>query len=231
LHIPGNGRFLIEDYVIQVVPSLRWLEPETSPRPPSHALLVGVTSPAPDYPELPPLKGATAEVAAIAQHYGSPTVLADDAASPERLLAEIQHHDVLHFAGHALTPARRPDLAHLVLARSTIPIEQLRRLDLARLQLAVLASCSTLGDFSADSQGFESLARAFLDAGARGVVGTLWEIEDRHAQALLTDFHRLVATGTEPASALRNAQLKIINGQRGRNADVALWAGYRYEGR
>jgi CHAT domain-containing protein len=147
------------------------------------------------------------------------------------LLAEIERHDVLHFAGHALTPARRPDLAHLVLAKNTIQIEQLRHTDLSRLRLAVLASCSTLGDFTADSQGFESIARAFLEAGAGGVVGTLWEIEDNSAQAMLTDFHRQVATGTDPASALREAQLKVMRGPVRRRAEIAQWAGYRYEGR
>ena len=231
LRIPGNGRFLLEEHVIQVLPSMQWLASESPRQTPSSALLVGVSSPSTEYPDLPRLDGVTAEVTAIAQHYSSPTVLSDDAAGPNRLLAEIERHDVLHFAGHALTPARRPDLAHLVLTQGTIQIEQLRRLDLSRLQLAVLASCATLGDFSEDSQGFGSIARAFLEAGAGGVVGTLWEIEDRNAQELLTEFHRQIATGEEPAAALREAQLKGIREEGRRRGEIANWAGYRYEGR
>jgi hypothetical protein len=91
-----------------------------------------------------------------------------------------------------------------------------------------------------------TLATAFLAAGASGVIGTRWPVDD-DASALLTyALHHHLAGGADPADALRAAQLWMIDPDRpelpglpwqlldesypGRAAEPASWAAYTHHG-
>jgi CHAT domain-containing protein len=50
------------------------------------------------------------------------------------------------------------------------------------------------------------LSRAFLQAGAGGVVGTLWPVGDEAAAELMAAFHDAMARGLAPAQALNQAK-------------------------
>jgi CHAT domain-containing protein len=54
--------------------------------------------------------------------------------------------------------------------------------------------------------GVPGLQRAFLQAGARGVVATLWPVEDVYASQFATDFYRKYTAGTAAAEALAQTQ-------------------------
>jgi CHAT domain-containing protein len=82
--------------------------------------------------------------------------------------------------------------------------------DLSGLELTVLSACETgLGDV-AGGEGVFGLQRAFHQAGARNVVATLWQVDDRATAALMAVFYReLWDKGRPPIEALRRAQLAI----------------------
>jgi CHAT domain-containing protein/tetratricopeptide (TPR) repeat protein len=108
-------------------------------------------------------------------------------------------------------------LSGLLLARGTHPAdslltaEQVASLDLRSTDLVVLSACETgIGDF-AIGEGMMSLQRAFLNAGARTVVGSLWKVDDAATVVLMEEFYRNLWEKKQPKStALRNAQLKIL---------------------
>ena len=53
-----------------------------------------------------------------------------------------------------------------------------------------------------------SLANAFLGAGSRAVLATLWNVDDERTSELTTRFYRSLATGATLPEALREAQLQ-----------------------
>jgi CHAT domain-containing protein len=69
-----------------------------------------------------------------------------------------------------------------------------------------------------------SLSRAFLVAGARGVVGTLWEIDDDVSAQLFRTFHAHLRAGTRPAEALRAAQVETLRSPDPRLGHPATWS-------
>jgi CHAT domain-containing protein len=72
--------------------------------------------------------------------------------------------------------------------------------------LVYLSACETAIGPARFADGMPGLQRAFLRAGARGVIATLWPIEDVYARQFATDFYRRYAAGLPAPRALADTQ-------------------------
>jgi len=98
-----------------------------------------------------------------------------------------------------------------------------------RRQLVVLSACRTAAGPQVKGEGVLSLTRAFLYAGARGVVASSWKVEDRASAELMQRFYdNLLVRGGTPAAALRAAQLSMMKDPRWSAVDN--WAAFVYVG-
>jgi tetratricopeptide (TPR) repeat protein len=159
---------------------------------------------------------------------------------------------LLHLGCHAHS-APRPVDSHLLLAGGEVlgMTDILRR---ARVRpsgvpggLVVLAACGS--DLtSRDHDEALTLSTAFLAAGAVGVVGARWPVDDLPTALFMTMFHHYLNAGyDDPAVALRAAQLWMLNPRRRVPADLSAeladlldaaplgepesWAAFTYQGR
>ncbi len=74
--------------------------------------------------------------------------------------------------------------------------------------LVVLSACNTAGEpgRAGTGEGFAGLTRAFMFAGAHGMVVSHWSVESLSAQDLITATFRHIAAGQEPMAALEAAR-------------------------
>jgi len=104
-------------------------------------------------------------------------------------------------------------------------------LDLLDTDLVVLSACETgLGEVSV-GEGVFGLRRAFVLAGARTLVMSLWKVPDEQTQELMEDFyHRMLGTDGKPpqprAEALRDAQLAV----KARHPQPFYWGAFICQG-
>jgi CHAT domain-containing protein len=76
--------------------------------------------------------------------------------------------------------------------------------------LVVLSACDTSVGPTIGQEGVQNLARAFIGAGARAVITTLWTVNDRVSLALMRSFYAELAAGRPLASALASAKTAVI---------------------
>lgn len=219
-----RDRFLVEDVDVVMTPSGSLLAaPDATPA----TELLALTSP-PVPPPLAPLAAGRAEVDAIQAVLAEPgIVLAGDDASEARFRdQEPDRFGVLHFATHAVVDDLIPLRSGLLLAPSSGDDNWLRADEIYRLRLGaalvVLSGCQTGSGHVSESEGPMSLARAFLHAGARNVIATLWDVQDRHAPAIARGLYRELAEGRSVGSALASTKRAAIRG----GASPRVWAAW-----
>jgi len=104
--------------------------------------------------------------------------------------------------------------------------KEISQIDLRGLDLVTLSACQTgLGDIS-QGEGVFGLQRAFKKAGAQTIVVSLWKVDDKATQILMSSFYGNIAKGIDKHSAFLQAQqhLRTIDG--GRYNDPKYWAAF-----
>jgi CHAT domain-containing protein len=112
----------------------------------------------------------------------------------------------------------------VTLVGGDLALPDIRRAELAA-DLVTLSACETALGRQVRGEGVIGLPHAFLSAGARAVVVTLWRVRDRAAADFMREFYAAVATGTPPADALRGVRQRWI-GSGDRRAVPEAWAAF-----
>lgn len=132
--------------------------------------------------------------------------------------------DVFHFATHGLADLRQP-LASLLMLPALDATGRPTYLTAGQVQewrgdadLVYLSACETAVGPARFADGMPGLQRAFLRAGARGVIATLWAIEDLYARQFAAEFYRRYTQGVPAAQALSETQRAWMRDQPGISA-------------
>ncbi len=154
-------------------------------------------------------------------------------ATADRFLQESPGAAVIHFGGHARAPAVDALMGGLQFRPRSgddgfLPWGRIAALDL-RGSAVVLLGCETAGPGATAAGGAAvptSLAGAFLAAGSRAVIGTLWPVRETDAASLARALYR--SGGTDGgAAALQRARARL---RAAAPTDPRLWAAAVWEG-
>jgi CHAT domain-containing protein len=211
----GRRRYVVDDYCVRYTPSadvLRECQRHASQRNFRNALAVAVRR----YwdPRLRPLRHAAIEAAGVADVTGA-ELLQDRDATTAAVIARAAEFSHLHFACHA-TFAEDPLDAALQLggldrgSRDELTAWRLvAEVELRRARLVTLAACeSGVVEHLQSPDEYVGLPGALLQAGAAGVISSLWAVHDLACAVLWRHFYELhVRCRQEPDAALRAVQL------------------------
>lgn len=188
---------------------------------------------------LPRLRFSRREAQAITSLAGDGVTQALDFDASRSLLHEMELSDfgVLHFATHGLVNSQEPALSGLVLSlvgpdgevrNGFLSLQEIYNLDL-HARLVVLSACQTaLGD-EVRGEGLIGMTRGFMYAGANSVIASLWQVDDRATSMLMENLYsEMLTEGMSPASALRAAQLEMLEQERW--ASPYYWAAFQIQG-
>lgn len=87
----------------------------------------------------------------------------------------------------------------------TLTAEEIAGMNLSSTQLLVLSACQTaLGDLS--PEGVYGLQRGFKLAGVQSIIMSLWEVDSRATELMMTSFYNYLFSGCSKHEAFRKAQ-------------------------
>jgi CHAT domain-containing protein len=224
--VDPKGRFLIDRQPVVTVPSASVLLrlPRSRPR----DTLLAVAEPAPEgFAVLPE---AAREATDIAQRHPHGRAVVGASITPQEFLEAAARSGLVQFSGHATPDREKPFRSSLIFESrngvAALTAESVARAKLDSHPFVVLAACSTGRGRLRRNEGVDSIAAAFLQAGARGVAATLWDVDDADSFRLLWVFHENLRAGARPSDALRNAQVALLHAADPHDRAPRLWGSF-----
>lgn len=224
LPLPKGG-LAIEKWELLDLPNAALLIPGAAPRPATadRKILV-LANPGMNLPN------AEEEASEVAQTFPAAVVALREKATVQTLdkLKGISHvHIACH--GHYEDGDKRGSrliLAANMLNDGVLGVREIVALPLGGVDLAFLSCCKSARGRQRAGDEFEGVHRAFLSAGARSVVATLWDIHDAVTRQLVVSFYKHLNAGQPKSAALRRAKLEVL----AKHPHPYYWAGFKLIG-
>jgi tetratricopeptide (TPR) repeat protein len=154
------------------------------------------------------LPRASEEARAVAALLGGESRALVGPAASEGVLkhTDLSRFGMLHFAAHAITDEEESDRSAIVLAGGEgedglLDVRDIEKLDLGG-KVVVLSACRSATGANIRGQGPLGLTRAFLDAGAKAVVATLWPLDDAQAAEMMPSLYWQLKEGRSVGEAV-----------------------------
>jgi CHAT domain-containing protein len=226
-----DGTLLIQRYTVaySAAAALLATHPHEPPRFrwPWQLVLAGFADPAPGATESdgivaarqwPRLPEAVREVTTIARLSGAKSTLHFGKDARKEALAARTDLPALHLATHGFADMQNPGLSYLLLAPSApsrqfdyLFLKEVHGLPLDGVGLVTLSACETEAGRFTPGEGVESFSQAFLSAGARTTVTSLWRVNDKPAAEFMIRLYGNLWSGQRVDEALREAKLAFLN--------------------
>jgi CHAT domain-containing protein len=232
--LPHRGSLLIERHAVSYAPSLNSaVHLRRGGAAPAPFRILAVGNPSVQTPDsvqassragdidtvglLGPLPYAGDEIDAIRRTFGgrSDILSGPEARESAFRASDLRRYPVIHFATHGLVNEHRPGRSGLLFTAEAgedgvLQMSEIYRLGL-RADLVVLSACQTALGREVTGEGIVGLTRAFFYAGARSVVATLWNLNDRFAAEFVARFYEELRSGVSSEEALRRTKLAYLN--------------------
>jgi CHAT domain-containing protein len=189
--------------------------------------------------DLHALPSARREVQELGRLFGqAASLFLGGDATEERAKAVAGEASMLHFACHGMLNEDAPLDSSLALSmpadwkpgRENGLLQAWEILEQVRIDadLVTLSACNSALGQDSSGEGLLGLTRAFQYAGARTLLASLWEVNDRSTAELMSRFYTHLRAGRTKDAALRAAQMEMIRGTT--HAHPSRWAPFEVLG-
>jgi CHAT domain-containing protein len=217
----GQQYLIQKGYAVAVIPGLQLLQSQPLQRLNLNTLAFGLSEIRGNFPPhqgFSPLINVKSELEKIRSLLPSRELLNQNFTS-EALqdLIRSQNFSVIHVATHGQFSSD-PQQTFILAWDKRIDVNDLSSILQSReqerpdaIELLVLSACKTA---DGDSRAALGLAGVAIQSGARSVVASLWDINDRSTALLMSSFYQELAKNNvvlSKAEALRQAQLTLLN--------------------
>ncbi|KAG1803196.1 CHAT domain-containing protein [Suillus subaureus] len=140
------------------------------------------------------LRCVTPELSIVAKRLeptvSSLTSLEDSEATVQGALDALNHKQRLHLACHGIPNRQQPFESSFAMRDGPLMIKDIIRSNWQNLEFAFLSAChTTVGDEKSHDESIH-LAAAMQSCGFRGVIGSMWSVDDEVARQVVSAFYR-----------------------------------------
>lgn len=167
------------------------------------------------------------------------TTISGSDATKKKFLSETTLYPVIHLATHASTGSDKSGNwiqfypTDSVAINNKLFVDEIYNLDLHQAELVILSACETGGGVETNGEGLLSLSRAFMYAGADGIVSTLWKTEDRVTTLLMQRMHTYLDQKIPVEIALQKSKIDLLKDKTlgAQYKSPNYWANFIYAGK
>lgn len=137
-------------------------------------------------------------------------------ATKQQFLKEYKNYSILHLATHASlgNDSSSNWIQFYPNQNSMVPgrlyVHEVYNLQLEKNGLVILSACESGSGLTVSGEGLLSLSRAFMYAGAGGIISTLYKTDDRVTAFLMKRLYFHMERGLEPAEALQKSKVDLL---------------------
>ncbi len=168
------------------------------------------------------------EIDAIKKVFPSEKFYTHNNATLNNFKKQLNTSNIIHIASHAYAEPNGNAQPHIEFYDSSLYLNELYAIQ-ANPSLVVLSACETgIGKID-KSEGAMSLARGFYYAGAKNVITSLWNVNDKSTAALFSSFYTQIQNNNY-GDALHTSKLNYIKTASSEEASPYYWASFIHIG-
>ncbi|KAJ7627288.1 CHAT domain-containing protein [Roridomyces roridus] len=201
-----TGTDCVSDYVISsYTPTLTALL-DRPPVPPETDTLKMSVIVEPHAPNCAPLPGTLTELSIISKRIPSSELTVIHSGTGEQVMQHLRQSSIVHFACHGVQDANNPLDSGLILSDGRLKVSRIMQRGAedslssegkgTGMLLAFLGACETARGEKGTPDEAMHLAATLLFAGFRGVVATMWTMDDRDGPKVADDFYAHLFKGS-----------------------------------
>lgn len=178
--------------------------------------------------ETPSLKFSKKEAQEILTRYSGKLFSGKDA-NKTNFYKQAKTSNILHLSMHSILDENNFRRSCL-LFQDNVPLyfEELYNENIPA-EMVVLGACNTGNGYLKNGEGIMSISHAFMFAGSKSNVFSLWEIPDRETSELMGYFYKFLKKGQQKDEALANAKREFIKNNP-LKVHPYFWAGFIVNG-
>ncbi|CAA6822263.1 MAG: Unknown protein [uncultured Sulfurovum sp.] len=160
----------------------------------------------------------------------------------EKNLLSVNAPKILHLSTHGFSPKNNKTInpmekSFILLSGANASIRnergdgiisglELAGLNLKGTELVVLSACQTGVGKVEETEGISGLSKAFIKAGAKHIVMSLWNVDDEATSKLMRYFYQNIQSGDNYTIALNKAKRSMIKSKNLRESHPYYWSGF-----
>ncbi|MBK9254525.1 MAG: CHAT domain-containing protein [Saprospiraceae bacterium] len=171
------------------------------------------------------------EVAVIAKFMDGDFFINNDA-TVDRFSEMAPSYSILHLSTHGVSDERLGDFSFIAFHpdnssedNSLFLVRNIYGLKL-NADMVVLSACETAKGQLQKGEGVIGLSRAFIYAGAKSVLSSLWLIDDFSTKDIMEQFYFQLSRGASKKIAIKNAKKHFLKHVPNNNKHPFFWAGF-----
>jgi CHAT domain-containing protein len=178
---------------------------------------------------LAPLKYNDKEIEGISKYFSS-HIFSGREATKSHFIENVNNYGLVHLATHSKANDASGDFSYLVFSNlaegeSKLYANEIYSLHL-EADLVTLSACeSGIGELR-NGEGIISLARAFIFAGAKSILSTLWSVNDKSTGELMNQYYRNLSSKMPKDLALQKAKINYLSNHDHTAAHPFFWSGF-----
>jgi CHAT domain-containing protein/tetratricopeptide (TPR) repeat protein len=151
--------------------------------------------------------------------------------------SNLEKYRIVHFATHGLVSTQNPELSGLLFSlidengnqrEGFLRLNEIYNMKL-NAEVVVLSACDTALGKEIKGEGLVGITRGFMYSGAKSVIASLWQVDDRATSDLMKRlYEKMLKENLSPSNALRQAQLLMLKNKA--TSNPYYWSAFTIQG-